>query len=258
MQRVKIILSYDGSLFYGFQRQSEKTLFKTVMGDVEKALSALNIHSPIVGAGRTDTGVHALGQVIHCDIPPFWKDLSALTFHLNTLVHPSIHIKAIEPVHNTFHARFDAQKRLYRYIMYDGVYKPFLANYALHVKSLDISKLHAYAKVLEGSHDFGFFKKEGGGATSNYRTLFKAGAYRYKHLIVLYFLGDAFLRSQVRLMSGMLLGICNGKITHEALVAQRDKVAKSFTTPIPSCGLYLSRIYYLPNAIDLKQRVLGQ
>ncbi len=244
MQRVKIKLSFDGSHFYGFQIQKEKAYAKTVMGTLEKAFHSLNIFSNLVGAGRTDGGVHALGQVVHCDLPSFWNDLSKLTYQLNSILHPSIHIKSIECVDPHFHARFHAKKRLYRYIMYDGEYQPFLGAYALHVKPLDITKLNAYAKHFEGTHNFGFFKKEGGGATKETRTLFKAGAYRHKQFILLYFIGDAFLRSQVRLMSGMLLSLCEGKLNEEALIAQRDKIHKSFYTPIPASGLYLSRVYY--------------
>jgi len=244
MQRVKIKLSFDGSHFYGFQHQKEETCTKTVVGTLEKALRSLNILSKPIGAGRTDSGVHALGQVVHCDIPSFWNNLSRLTYQLNTIVHPSIHIKSIEYVDALFHARFHAKKRLYRYIMYDSEYQPFLGAYALHVKALDSIKLNTYAKHFEGTHNFGFFKKEGGGATKEERTLYKAGAYRYKQFVVLYFIGDAFLRSQVRLMSGMLLALCEGKLNEEDLIAQRDRIHKSFYTPIPASGLYLSRVYY--------------
>jgi len=244
MQRVKIKLSFDGSHFYGFQRQKEETCAKTVIGELENALRSLNILSKPIGAGRTDSGVHALGQIVHCDIPSFWNNLPKLTYLLNAIVHPSIHIKSIEYVDLCFHARFSAKKRLYRYMMYDGEYQPFLGAYALHVTPLDITKLNAYAQHFEGTHNFGFFKKEGGGATKEVRTLFKAGAYRYKQFIVLYFIGDAFLRSQVRLMSGMLLSLCEGRLSEEVLIAQRDKIKKSFSTPIPASGLYLSRVYY--------------
>lgn len=244
MQRVKMVLSYDGSFFYGFQRQKDNTTLKTVAGVLEEALQRLNITSTVVGAGRTDAGVHALGQVVHCDIPLFWHDCDKLCYHLNTIVHPHIHIKRIVPVEHLFHARFSAQKRLYRYVMYEGAYQPFLSNYALHVKPLDIQKLHAHTQHLVGFHNFGFFKKEGGGTTKDERTLFKAGAYRVNQFSVLYFLGDAFLRSQVRMMCHMLLKVNYGELSLECLIAQRQKETQYSTTLAPACGLYLSRIYY--------------
>lgn len=244
MQRVKITLSYDGSFFYGFQRQKENTTFKTVAGTLEEALKHLNITHSVVGAGRTDAGVHALGQVVHCDIPLFWHDFDKLRYHLNTILHPHLHIKHISPVEEQFHARFSAKKRLYRYVMYEGMYQPFLTNYALHVKPLDTQKLHANAQHLVGFHNFGFFKKEGGGTTKDERTLFKAGAYRLKHFSVLYFQGDAFLRSQVRMMCDMLLKVTYGELTLEHLIAQRQREAKHSVSLAPASGLYLSRIYY--------------
>ena len=242
MQRIKITLCYDGGFFNGFQIQKENNI--TVAGALTKALKTLNIETKITGSGRTDAGVHALAQVVHCDIPPFWSDIQELKRHLNHLLKPHIWIKKIERVDEHFHARFSAQKRLYRYICYDGFYQPFLAHYALHVKPLDVTRLHQYAQSFTGTHTFGFFKKSKGGKTKEERTIFKAGAYRYHGYIVLYFQGDAFLRSQVRMMSDMLLKVCEGRYTPEELIAQRDQTKRISTTLCPACGLYLSRIYY--------------
>lgn len=244
MQRVKVTLSYDGNFFNGFQRQRDNTQERTVAGTLEEALKRLNIHSSIIGAGRTDAGVHAFGQVVHFELPSFWHDIKKLHYHLNAFLHPHIHIKQIMPISHDFHARFNAKKRLYRYVLYDGAYQPFLSRYALHVKPLESQKLDAYAKLFTGFHNFGFFKKEGGGTTKEERTIFKAGAYRYNHVIVIYFLGDAFLRSQVRMMCDMILKVYEGILSPEDLIAQRDKQAKHSSTLAPACGLYLSRIYY--------------
>ena len=243
--RVKITLSYDGSSFNGFQIQKhEHTGNQSVAGKITQALHRVNIHSPLVGSGRTDTGVHALHQVIHVDIPSFWTDLSKLRTHLNGFLSPHIFIHTISPVSPSFHARFDAKKRLYRYVLYDGVYQPFFANYALHVKPLEVHLLNQYAKLFEGFHNFEYFKKTGGGATKDERTIFKAGAYRHKNWIVIYFSGDAFLRSQVRMMCSSLLKVCYGELSVEELIEQRERRMKVSTTLIPACGLYLSRVYY--------------
>lgn len=244
MQRIKITLSYDGNFFSGFQRQKDNTKHRTVAGTIEEALKHLNIHTSITGAGRTDAGVHAFGQVAHLDIPSFWSDREKLLYHLNASLHPHIHIKQIIPVSDDFHARFSAQKRLYRYVLYDGAYQPFLSHYALHVKPIESKKIDTYAKLFEGFHNFSFFKKEGGGKTKEERTIFKAGAYRYNNVIVIYFLGDAFLRSQVRMMCHMILKVYEGVLRPEDIIEQRDKQAKHSSTLAPACGLYLSRIYY--------------
>ena len=244
--RVKITLSYDGSAFVGFQIQKNETLtFQSVAGVLTKALKCINIHSSVVGSGRTDTGVHATHQVVHIDIPSFWSDLSKLQFHLNASLFPHIFIRKIESVDTTFHARFSAKKRLYRYVLYDGAYQPFYANYALHVKQpIDVMKLNTYAKNFVGLHNFEYFKKLGGGATKDERTVFKAGAYRYKNMVIIYFLGDAFLRSQVRMMCGSLLRVCNKELSEDDLRAQIDRKMKVSTSLIPACGLYLSKVFY--------------
>lgn len=243
--RVKITLSYDGSYFNGFQIQKNETkTSQSVAGAITRALRRVNIHSTLVGSGRTDAGVHATHQVLHVDLPSFWSDLSKLQSHLNGFLKPYIFIQSITHVDSSFHARFDAKKRLYRYVLYDGAYQPFLANYAYHVKSLDIMKLNDYAQVFVGLHNFEYFKKLGGGTTKDERTIFKAGAYRHKNLIVIYFLGDAFLRSQVRMMCGSLIKACDGILSYDDLIAQRDRKMKVSTSLIPACGLYLSRVFY--------------
>ena len=244
MQRVKAILSYDGSQFYGFQRQKESTRHPTVANLIEEALKKLNISSPIMGAGRTDAGVHAFAQVIHFDIPLFWNDLEKLLHCLNTCLHPFVHIKSLHYVQNDFHARFSAKKRLYRYIMYDDAYQPHFSNYALHISSLDINILNEYAQYFVGTHNFGFFKKMGGAPTGDKRTIFKAGAYRFHHFIVLYFMGDAFLRSQVRMMTKILLDVTSGHLCKEAMIEQIQMKTKHSSLLAPASGLYLSRIYY--------------
>lgn len=242
--RVKLTLSYDGSTFNGFQIQTSDDSVQTVAGKLRDALRYVHIDTKITASGRTDAGVHALAQIVHIDLPEHWKDLEKLRFYLNRFVKPHVYIKTIEPVHPRFNARFDAKKRLYRYVMYTGTYQPFLSDYALHVTSLDVKKLNTYAKYFEGHHHFGYFKKVGGGETKEERIIYKAGAYRYRHFIVLFFQGDAFLRSQIRMMTDMLLKVTYGELPLEALIEQRDKRRKVTTTLVPACGLYLSRVYY--------------
>ena len=246
MHRLKVKLSYDGSCYNGFQMQkNENSRIQTVAGTLSKALLNLNIDTTVVGSGRTDTNVHALRQVVHFDIPSFWSErLPVLQASLNDYVMPSIYIHSMELVREDFHARYDAKKRLYRYIMYDAPYVPYLANYALHVNALDVSKLNSYAKLFEGKHHFGLFKKRDGGPTKDERTIFKAGAYRYHNYIVLYFFGDAFLRSQIRLMGGFLYQMMQEKLSEEDLINQLDHNILISSKPLPACGLYLSRIYY--------------
>jgi tRNA pseudouridine38-40 synthase len=188
--------------------------------------------------------VHATHQMIHFDIPSFWHDVEKLRLSLNERIKPHVYIQKIELVDDAFHARFDAKKRLYRYILYHGTYQPIFANYALHVEQLDVCLINKCAKVFLGKHNFGFFKKSDGGKTKEEREIFKAGAYSHKNFTIIYFLGDAFLRSQIRLMCGFLIKISNKELTIDDLKKQLDRQDRVSTATIPACGLYLSRVYY--------------
>ena len=242
--RVKITLSYDGSKFNGFQIQNNGQRVITVAGVLTKALKNLNIKTNLVGSGRTDTGVHATAQDLHCEIPEFWSDLEKLKKSLNRVIAPHIYIKNIDLVDADFHARFSAKKRFYRYILYSGEYQPFLSDYALHVKSIDTQKLNNILKNFIGIHDFKNFKKQGSDTSSDIREILKAGAYTHKGMTIVYFLGNSFLRSQVRMMCSFSLQVMNNKLTCKQLKEQLKNKEKHSTGVIPSSGLYLAKIYY--------------
>jgi len=242
--KVKITLSYDGSVFNGFQIQNNEQKVVTVAGKLTKTLKRLNINTTLIGSGRTDTGVHATAQVLHCELPKFWSDLSRLKDELNRMVSPSIYIKNIELVDSEFHARFSAKKRLYRYVLYSGEYQPFLSNYALHVKSIDVKKLDLILNNFIGIHDFKYFKKLGSDTSSDTREIFKAGAYKHNNMCIIYFLGNSFLRSQVRMMCHFALEVMHNKLTCKELKEQLNSDIKHSTGVIPSSGLYLAKIYY--------------
>lgn len=241
MIRVKITFSYDGSKFCGFQIQNKH---KSVAGDITKALHKMNIQSTLVGSGRTDSGVHALNQVAHFDVPDYWSNSAKLHAKLNQLLAPHIFIKKVELVAPNFHARFSAKKRFYRYVLYDGEYKPFLSDFALHVEKFDVAKLDSIVKNFVGTHNFEFFRKSGSETKTDIREITKAGAYRYKHFVIIYFYGNSFLRSQVRMMCGVSLEIMQDKLTLQNLKEQLLREKKHSSSLVPPCGLYLSKIYY--------------
>ncbi len=242
--RVKITISYDGSIFNGFQIQNNRQKVITVAGVITKELKNLNINANLIGSGRTDTGVHATSQVIHFDIPKFWSNIEKLKEELNRLIKPHIYIKKIELVEKNFHARFSAKKRLYRYALYSGEYQPFLSNYALHVDNINIEKLNLIVKYFIGIHNFTNFKKQGSETSSDIREIFKAGAYKHKDITIIYFLGNSFLRSQIRMMCSFALEVMNDKLTPTQLKEQLTKDKKHSTKVIPATGLYLSKIFY--------------
>lgn len=242
--RIKLTISYDGSHFNGFQIQNNAQKVTTVAGELTTALKKLNIKTNLVGSGRTDQGVHATAQVIHCDIPSFWVDLNRLKKELNRTISSSIFIKKITAVELDFHARFNAKKRLYRYIIYSGEYQPFLSEYALHVKKIDAKKLNTILKNFIGIYDFKNFKKQGSETNSDIREIYKAGAYKHNNLTIIYFTGNSFLRSQVRMMCAFALNVMNKKLTCKELQEQLTCGVKHSTDVIPSSGLYLAKISY--------------
>ncbi len=243
IKRIKIVLSYDGSKFYGSQIQIKSGLL-TVTGELKRAFEILGVKDMPQASGRTDRGVHALNQVFHIDIPEYLFDLVTLKDKLNLILHPRIHIKNIKFVSNGFHARFDAKKRLYRYLISHNEYSPFLSDYMLFSPSLDIKTTDRAAKEFTGRYDFLYFRKSGSDEKSTVRTIYKSGAYRYKNYTVIYFLGDGFLRSQVRIMCDFILKIEKKELTLKNLRKQLNLQKEYSKTPLSPNGLYLSKIYY--------------
>ncbi len=237
--QVLAIISYDGSKFYGMQIQPNK---KTVQGEIQKALKRLNINSKITHAGRTDTGVHALNQVISFEIPLFWE-LNKLQNSLNKILHPYIHIKKIKKTSN-FNPRFDAKKRSYRYIL-TAVFSPHTADYmTFYPKKINYPLLQKALNILKGKHDFEYFAKTGSEVNSYIREIFNAKIFEYKNKTIIKIEGNGFLRGQIRIIVDFLLKINEDKLSLKDLELQLNKqklINKHLAAPN---GLYLERIWY--------------
>jgi tRNA pseudouridine38-40 synthase len=239
--RAKAVIAYDGSKFYGFQ--SQKSTERTVVGALRKALGTLGINSEVVGAGRTDRGVHATAQVVHFDLPGYWSDLSRLRHYLNATLHPAIHIRRLHFVPEVFHARYCAKRRGYRYILSTKEFSPFMAHYVTYTH-FDPKKITRAVHILQGYHDFRFFLKRGSDTKSTIRTIYRATSYRHKDFFVLYFEADGFLRAQVRMMVDFLLAIGRGEASEAELLEQLRGITRHRTTLAPPQGLYLCRVVY--------------
>ena len=241
--RVQAIISYDGSKFQGIQSQPHKL---TIQDNIEFALNKLNINSKINYAGRTDTGVHALNQSIDFLIPPYWNNLDKLKDSLNKIIFPSIYIKKIKVVNNNFHSRFLATKRSYRYLI-TNQYTPFNANYTLYKKTLDIKLMQKAIKLFEGKHNFEYFCKTGSEVNSYEREIYKTNIILYKNYAIIKFVGNGFLRSQIRMMTQFLLDISDKNLTIKDLELQLQKKEKISTKLTIPNGLYFERVYYEKN-----------
>lgn len=245
MPRYKLTLEYHGGPFVGWQRQASGA---SVQGAVEAALKALEPDAaPIAGAGRTDAGVHATGQVAHCDLTQAWEP-SRLAQALNWHLKPNpVVVLAAERVADDFHARFSATGRRYLYRMVCRR-APLTIERGLAWRlpyDLDAGAMQAAADLLVGKHDFTTFRSAQCQAASPVKTLDEFRVERTGEEIRCHLAARSFLHNQVRSLVGTLERVGAGKWpvsqVAEALAA-RDRAACG---PVaPPDGLYLAQVVY--------------
>ena len=243
--RWKITLEYDGAAFHGWQRQENLISVQQVVEEAIFKLSGETVTLHV--AGRTDAGVHALGQVAHFDLQ---KQFPAFTVRngLNAHVRPHlVSIVAAEEAHPEFHARFDAKNRFYKYILCNRAPPPVIgAGYAWHVPhELDISAMQKAADHLLGQHDFTSFRAVECQAKSPVRTLDKCEIVREGENIVFYFEARSFLHHQVRNIVGTLRKVGDGSWSPDCIpdiLQAKDRSAAGPTAP-PQ-GLFFMKVDY--------------
>jgi len=240
-RKVKAVISYDGSIYLGFQKQ--KSTNKTVTYAIERALHSLHITSSIIASGRTDAGVHATGQVIHFDLPDFWTDLNKLKTNLNIKL-KNIEFKHISKVEDNFHARFSAKKRLYRYIFKTKKPSVFEHKYISYYQGFDPEILGKALSYFEGKHDFNYFRKTGSITHTTVREIYKIEYKERKGYHFIYIQANGFLRSQVRMIVEAAMLCAKGKMTLEQLSMQVNCQEKYTSRLAPPEGLYLARVQY--------------
>ena len=243
MQRIPIknIIAYDGGRIEGSAIQPKK---KTVQGEIEQALKKLGSDGKTNFSGRTDKGVHGTYQVVTTWVPYFWSDLNRLHRSLQKMLDDGILVKKIEKTTDQFHARFSAKKRAYRYIFSIDPLTPFNNRYLVYHPHLDIKMIQDVIGIFEGRYDFGYFSKTGSEPKSTIREIYSAKVYRYKNTIVLRFVANSYLRSQIRLMVGAILAFNDHLLTKEELQEQLA-MKRCYTKRLaPAEGLYLSRVWY--------------
>jgi tRNA pseudouridine38-40 synthase len=248
-RRLKLIVAYDGTAFAGWQSQRQKN---TIQDQLEAALAkvtgkAVRVH----GAGRTDAGVHALGQCAHADVLTR-LEAPTLLAALNANLPPQIRILQSRFVSGTFHARFSAQGKVYRYrIITTPVLSPFEIDRAWHVQApLNARLLRQSAKVFQGEHDFAAFAaNRGAPVDSSVRTLRRVTVRQTTALITIEFEGDGFLYKMVRLLVGAMVGCALGKMSLTEIEQQlADARPAKHRLLAPACGLTLVRVLYGKNS----------
>ena len=240
--RYLINFSYDGSKFYGYQKQKEK---ETVQEKLESVLSNINNSSvSVVSSGRTDKGVHANNAYAHFDLNNY-IDTNKLKKVLNSCS-SHIYVKNIQVISNNFHARFDVKKKEYIYIINIGTYNPIEKDYVYQYnKYLNICKMRKGLTYLKGKHDFKSFTKSNKDIINYTREIYKCKIKREKNYIIISFLGNGFLRYMIRNMIGVLIEIGENKLNPKEIkniILARDRCHAKKTAP--SQGLYLNKVFY--------------
>jgi tRNA pseudouridine38-40 synthase len=245
MPRYKLTIEYDGAPFFGWQVQ--ETL-PSVQGALEAAVKAMTgADARVHGAGRTDAGVHALGQVAHCDITKHFvpgRFCDGLNAHLRP--HP-IGVISADVVSDDFEARFSAKKRHYRYRISNR-----RANLAIEIgrvwrlpRPLDTDAMHAAAQRLLGKHDFTTFRDTECQAKSPEKTLDQLDVIRDGDAVDIVTSARSFLHSQVRSMVGSLVWVGEGRWSADDLAAALAARSRAACGPVaPPDGLYLVRVDY--------------
>ncbi len=239
--RYLVELEYDGSNFSGFQRLNDE---RSVQGELENALTIIN-KAPIEvkGAGRTDKGVHALGQRAHFDLN-VKVPLDHLRIALNDILPKDIRVKSIEEVSLNFHARFDVKKKIYEYKINTGEYDVFKSNYYYQYKyDFDINVLKEVASLFIGVHNFNNFVS---GSRDNYEAIiYNIDIKKNDDIISITFEGKSFYRYMVRNLVGAMLDVARGKASVDSVKDMLENYdEEKHLSCAPACGLYLNKIYY--------------
>lgn len=248
MHRYKCIVSYDGTLFAGYQVQPDK---RTVQLELEKALRKMHKGKEIKvsASGRTDAGVHAKGQVIHFD-SPYSFPAENWGKALNALLPEDIAVMSVEEASADFHARFDASGKEYRYmISLSKKRDPFQRNYSYHFPyTLDYGAVKETLPFLLGTHDFTSFCSAKTEVEDKVRTIKEIELLEGDGMLIFRFVGSGFLYNMVRILVGTLLEVGTGKKKPEDMAEILEKKDRSFAgKTAPGQGLYLWEVFYDKN-----------
>ena len=233
--RYKMVISYDGSKYYGFQRQKN---VKSIQGELENFISKYLSSSVLVkGSGRTDKGVHAINQVVHFDTD---KSIKGLKKYLNNNL-SYIKVKCIKKVNDSFHARFSVKEKVYLYKI--SLNKEDDNNYYMILyNDVDLNKMRDASEIFLGVHDFRNFCS---GEREDYITCIKSiKIYKINKHIYIKFIGSGFYRYMVRNLVGALISVGKGKCSIEELQDILDNKSNKRLPVCVSSGLYLVKVRY--------------
>lgn len=244
MKRIALKIEYDGTSYAGWQRQVNAM---TIQQRIEDALKdTLGLETPVIGAGRTDAGVHARGQVAHfdtgLDIPG-----DRYAFILNQKLPPDIRIRESRECASSFHARKSAIGKHYRYTLFVSRQDTAIfRNFSCHIPvKLDLEKMKEAATFLEGEHDFSAFRAAGSNIVGTVRTIYDLTVTGEGDLIHIDVTGNGFLYNMVRIIAGTLTEVGKGKLEPEKvreILEIKDRTLAGMT--MPAKGLIMEEVFY--------------
>lgn len=244
MRNVRFLVAYDGSKFFGWQRQDG---FASVQQSIEEAILAVTAcHATVQGAGRTDTGVHALGQVAHAHVDSRLQD-ERLLFALNAHLPESVVLRRLETCPEGFHARFQAVSKRYLYrtetSRFPSPFGQVRAHWTPH--PLDLGAMRAAAQALIGRHDFRAFSSTGSPRASTVREVQRIHFLPRKDRLDFVVQANGFLYNMVRTIAGTLLDVGRGRLSGEVVRRALESGERKIAGPTaPPGGLYLLSVQY--------------
>ncbi len=244
LRNIKLTLCYDGTDYHGWQIQPHQRTIQGVLNDAIEEITGAKPNT--IASGRTDAGVHALGQPVHFFTTSLLRG-ETFVRALNATLPPAIRVLEAEEVPQSFHSTLDAKSKRYRYVIDNArIADPFRRRYCWHVpKPLDDLAMNRAAQVLVGRHDFRSFETEWPNRYSSVRTIFELEVRREGSLVLVEVEADGFLYNMVRSITGTLVLVGNGKRSEsyvaEALQALERKVAGPTA---PAQGLFLLYVRY--------------
>jgi len=254
MSRFRLLIEYEGTRYHGWQ---QNTGVKTIHGEMLKACQQLFNTKKIelYGAGRTDAGVHALGQVAHLDVP---TQMHAATMigRLNEILPYDIHVVTLEKCDAGFHARYTAVTRSYMYVI-SRRRSAFGKHYVWWVKEdLSVDKMQEASAIFRGFHDFSSFGAATGEEKSTLVDIGHLDVSESGNLIIVHILASHFLWMMFRRITGVLVHAGKGKLTMKEIRGFMDQYSeRPSQLAAPPSGLYLQRVYYPGEPIDYHPKI---
>lgn len=244
MRNIKLTIEYDGKDFNGWQKQPQKL---NIQGEIERAIEEVTGEKvELIASGRTDAGVHALGQVANFKTNTTIAT-SKIPIALNTKLKKSIRILKAEEVEERFHSRYHCKQKTYRYIIRNSengtaIYRNLEYHYP---QKLDVVAMQEAAQYFVGEHDFKGFKASGTSSKSSVRTIYQAKVIQKDDRIIIELTGNGFLYNMVRIIAGTLIDVGTGKIQPKEIpqiISSKDRTKAGKT--LPAYGLYLVNVEY--------------